>query len=473
MKTFFFPFIAFILAFTLSHHLIAQSNGITDTWSGILNVQGQELGVVFHIKDENGSLTATMDSPDQNSFGLKTNEVSFSNNTLEIKSETLNMTYEGVYDVERDYFSGTFVQNGMTFELDLARGPYEPPVYDRPQTPKEPFAYTAEEVTFVNKKAKIKLAGTLTMPKEIANPPVAILITGSGPQNRDSELMQHKPFWVIADFLSTQGIAVLRYDERGVGESEGRFGSATSEDFASDVLAAVAFLKKRKDINRGRIFLIGHSEGGLIAPMVAAQSKDVRGIVLLAGPGVEGEQILLKQAEDIMAQEGMDEQEITKSLQVSQGCYKIIKETEEVNQTGAKLQEYLTEAVNELPETQLAAIGDNREAYVISQVMSLNSPWMRFFIKYDPAETLKQVKCPVLAVNGERDIQVDAEINLQAIQQALEEGENKNVKVVFYPELNHLFQHAETGAVSEYIKIEETFSQEVMVEILEWISIID
>lgn len=473
MKTFFFPFIAFILAFSLSHHLIAQENGISDTWSGVLNVQGQELGVVFHIKEEHGSLTATMDSPDQNSFGLKTSEVSFSNNNLEIKSETLNMTYEAVYNTERDYFSGTFVQNGMTFELDLGRGPYEPPVYERPQTPKEPFAYTAEEVTFVNKEAKIRLAGTLTKPKEIANPPVVILITGSGPQNRDSELMKHKPFWVIADFLSTQGVAVLRYDERGVGESEGKFGPATSEDFASDVLAAIAFLKKRKDINRGRIFLVGHSEGGMIAPMVAAQSKDVKGIALLAGPGVEGEQILLKQAEDMMVLEGMDEEDIKKSLQISEGCYKIIKETEDINETGSKLQEYLNEAINDMPEAQLEAIGDNREAYVISQVMRLNSPWMRFFLKYDPAETLMKVKCPVLALNGERDVQVDAEINLQAIQQALEEGENTNVKVVSYPELNHLFQRAETGAVSEYIKIEETFSQEVMVEILEWVSIID
>lgn len=471
MKTFFLSF--FLLTLSLSHPLFAQENPIIDTWSGLINVQGQELGVVFHIEEEAGKLKASMDSPDQNAFGLKVDEISFSDNELEIVAKALGMKYEGRYEEERDVIRGNFTQRGVSFELEMARGPYEPPVRTRPQTPKEPFDYIIEEVTFNNKEADITLSGTLTRPRGVPKPPVVILISGSGPQNRDSEIFKHKPFWVLADFLSSHGIAVLRYDERGIGKSEGRFGGATSEDFASDVLAAIDFLKKRKDVNKGRIGLIGHSEGGLIAPMVATQSKDVKGIVLMAGPGVEGYQILLKQSEDAMRLQGMDEEEIKKAVQVAEGAYKIVREIEEPNETGGRLQDYFNENFGNLPQTQLDAIGDNREAFIQSQVFTLNNPWMRFFINYDPAPVLKKVSCPVLAINGEKDVQVDAEINLQAIQLALEEGGNQQVKAVSYPDLNHLFQHAESGSVSEYIEIEETISRDVMLEIAEWISMME
>jgi pimeloyl-ACP methyl ester carboxylesterase len=474
MKILFFPFLAFLLTITFSHHLMAQEeNGVVDTWSGAISVQGQELGIVFHIVEKDGKFSATMDSPDQHAFGIEVDEIGFSNGHLDLAVTSIGMKYEGKYDEERDVFRGKLNQRGTGMELDLARGPYEPREYNRPQTPKEPFAYVSEEVTFVNNKADIRLAGTLTRPKGVGKPPVVILISGSGPQDRNSEIMKHQPFWVLADFLSTHGIAVLRYDERGVGESEGKFGGATSEDFASDVMAAIEYLKKRKDVNKDRIGLIGHSEGGMIAPMVAVQSKDVKGIVLMAGPGVGGDQILLRQSEDIMQAQGMDEADIKKAVAVTEGCLKIIKETESVNDAGEQLNTYLTEAINELPSSQLESIGDNKEAYIQSQIFSLNNPWMRFFIQYDPAPTLKRVKCPVLAINGERDLQVDSEINLQAIQLALEEGGNERVKIVFYPELNHLFQHAETGAPAEYIQIEETFSRDVMLEIMEWVSMME
>jgi len=469
MKVLFFPLLAFMLTVIFTQHLFAQDSDIADTWSGSAEVMGTELGIVFHIKKEENTYSATMDSPDQEVYDIGVDNVQFEEGVLDISVKSIGLTYQGTYNPAEDVFEGTITQRGMKIPLTLDRGPYQAKEYKRPQTPQAPFPYTEIEVKIPHKNADLTLAGTLTLPKEASKPPVVILISGSGAQDRNSEILKHKSFWVIADFLSRQGIAVLRYDERGVGESTGSFQGATSEDFAEDVKAAVAFLKKRKDVDKKHIFLIGHSEGGVVAPMVATSSKDIAGIILLAAPGVGGDQLLIKQNEDLRLAQGMPEEEVKQVGKLMEGMLKIVKEEEELNSLGQKLHAYTTEAIEKLPASELEAIGENKNAYIQTQIMAYSSKWMRFFIKHDPAAVLRQVRCPVLAVNGEKDLQVASDINLKAIEQALAEGGNQQLKLVSYPDLNHLFQHCETGIPAEYISIEETFAQEVMEEMKTWI----
>ncbi|MCZ8215835.1 MAG: alpha/beta hydrolase, partial [Cyclobacteriaceae bacterium] len=280
------------LLLTLLVSLTTLAQGINGQWNGLLKVQGTQLRVVFNIKQTENGLSATLDSPDQGAKGIPTTASSFENGVLKIAIANLTVEYEGTLGSD-NIIVGTFKQAGQTFPMNLSKEKVEKEKIVRPQEPAKPYPYYSEDVTFENKSAGISLAGTLTLPKKEGIFPVVILISGSGPQNRDEELMGHKPFLVLSDHLTKNGIAVLRYDDRGTALSKGDFKTATSADFATDVEAAMAYLKTRKEINKKKIGLIGHSEGGLIAPMVASRSKDVSFIVLLAGPGIPGDSILL------------------------------------------------------------------------------------------------------------------------------------------------------------------------------------
>ncbi|MCC7095327.1 MAG: alpha/beta fold hydrolase, partial [Ignavibacteriaceae bacterium] len=329
----------------------------------------------------------------------------------------------------------------------------------RPQEPIKPYPYYSEDVTFKNNKANVTLAGTLTLPQKEGIYPVVILITGSGPQNRDEEILGHKPFLVISDYLTRNGIAVLRYDDRGVEKPTGDFKTATTVDFATDVESAISYLKTRKEINVKKIGLIGHSEGGIIAPMVASKSKDVDFIVLLAGQGLSGDKLMLLQKEKIEQAMNINEQEISKGQKIFSGAYRIILESHTDNtDLKNKLNTYFTQSFdNKLSEEQVNAITN-----------SITTPWMIYFLKYNPVPALEKVKCPVLAIDGEKDLQVPPE-NLIAIKTALENGGNKNVTTKLFPNLNHLFQDCKTGLPSEYSEIEETFSPAALAEITKWI----
>jgi pimeloyl-ACP methyl ester carboxylesterase len=280
-------------------------------------------------------------------------------------------------------------------------------------------------------------------------------------------MLKHKPFWVLADYWTRNGFAVLRFDDRGVGESEGDFAAATSADFATDVDAAVHFLKKHDRINTKKIGLAGHSEGGMIAPMVASKNKNVAFIVLLAGPGVPGNELLLKQSHDIMKQKGFTAAELALAEKTSRKIYAaIIKDTKDELGVG-DLVKLVNEDAEKLDEATRKTLGFD-EVALRQSITILKTPWMRYFISYKPIETLRKVKCPVLAINGEKDLQVATKPNLEGIEAALKLAKNKNVKIVSLPNLNHLFQTAETGAMDEYIKIEETFSPEAMKLVLDW-----
>ncbi len=445
----------------------AFAQDITGQWNGVLKVSGMQLRIVFNIAKTDTGYTSTMDSPDQGAKGIPVTSTTFENSILNLKIANAGIEYEGEF--KEGSFVGNFKQRGQSLVLELKRDIIAKPEVVRPQEPKKPYPYYSEDITFRNERANIKLSGTLTLPVKGGNFPVVVLITGSGPQNRDEELMGHKPFLVVSDYLTRNGIAVLRYDDRGVAHSEGDFKAATSEDFASDVEAAIAYLKTRKEINKKKIGLIGHSEGGIIAPMVAAKSKDVKFIVLLAGTGLQGNQILLLQQELIGRASGISEIELQKSREINTDVFEIVIKSTNTAALNKDITDYLTQNFKESPDAQKTD-GMSEADAVKLQVDRITSPWMVYFIKYNPATALEKVKCPVLALNGEKDMQVPPKENLSAIKAALAKGGNKNVTAIELPNLNHLFQECKTGSPAEYAQIEQTFSPVALAEIAKWIN---
>jgi len=440
---------------------------IAGQWNGILSVQGMQLRIIFHITKTDQGYHSTMDSPDQGAKDIPVSSTRFNNPNLEIQLSNLGIEFSGSLN-EANNIEGTFKQAGQSFPLTLSRKIVPKEKIIRPQEPIKPYPYYSEEVQFANPKAKIELAGTLTLPKNGAIFPAVVLISGSGAQNRDEEIMGHKPFLVLADYLTKQGIGVLRFDDRGTAKSTGNFKTATSFDFSTDVEAAVQYLLTRKEIDKNKIGLIGHSEGGIIAPMVAARTKAIRFIVLLAGTGISGEKLLLLQQKAIGKASGMSDAELEKVISINKGAFEIVSKSMDDESGKAKLTTYLKRTYKDLPESNKPK-GIKENDFIKLQVSQLTSPWMQFFLKYDPVPTLEKVKCPVLALNGSKDLQVPAKINLKAIEQALQKGGNTNYVIKELPKLNHLFQECETGLPIEYAKIEQTVSPKALNEIRIWI----
>ncbi|NNE47318.1 MAG: alpha/beta fold hydrolase [Rhodothermales bacterium] len=437
---------------------------------GRLNAGGTQLRIVFHIEEgDDGVLTGTLDSPDQGATGIPLGEISGSGSSITIQLPAVAGTYEGTIETDRSAIEGTWSQGGGTLPLRLEPADDESiRLPDRPQQPRPPYPYIEEEVGFDNTHADIRLAGTLTIPEGDGPFPAAILISGSGPQNRDEALLGHRPFHVLADYMTRKGIAVLRYDDRGIAESTGDFATATSVDFAEDASAAVDFLKGRSEIDSERIGLVGHSEGGLIAPVVAADRDDLGYIVLMAGPGVTGEEILYEQGAVILRAGGADEERIASNRATQEAMFEIAMSDAPLDEVREKLRAFLVQTVEGMDEQERTASGLS-EAMIEPQVQQVASPWMRFFLSYDPRPTLEKVTCPTLVINGEKDLQVPPYQNLPEIERALTKGGNTNFRIVEMEGLNHLFQTSETGAPSEYAAIEETFSPKAMQVIADWI----
>lgn len=329
------------------------------------------------------------------------------------------------------------------------------PAPNRPQLPRKPYPYLEEEVTFPSRAKDTVLAGTLTKPKGDGPFPIAVLITGSGPQDRDESLMGHKPFLVLSDHLTRKGIAVLRYDDRGTAKSTGDFARSTTADFADDAAGAVAFLKARKDVNR--IGLIGHSEGGIVAPMVAAGSADVAFVVLLAGPGSTGEEVLIAQGQMLVSAMGGDEKMLAAQKSIQQKMFAVAKAKDESAKKAA--------------EADLeSGLSGPEKAAIRGQMARVTGVWFRYFLTHDPKPNLGKVKCPVLALNGEKDLQVPFRENLESIGKAVRGGGNADVTTKALPGLNHLFQPSKTGLPAEYATIETTFDPAVLELISVWIA---
>ncbi len=462
------PIVKSIISSTLFLLTITNlfSQEIVGTWQGTLKVQGAELEVVFHIDKQDLEYSSLMDSPTQGAFGIPTTKTTFAHEKLEIVVANLGIYYQG--KLNNDTVTGTFNQGGMPFPLVLSRTIKKELL--RPQEPKAPYPYSVEEITFANTKEKIELAGTLTFPKGRESAPAVILIAGSGPNDRDETIFGHKPFWVLADYLTRQGIAVLRFDKRGVGESEGEYFIATTQHFTDDVEAAINYLKTRKEIDPSKIGLIGHSEGGVIAPMVATKNKDVKFIILMAGLGVTGTELVLTQQQHLFNKTSATQAEKDTLNQILIDIYsKATLWTEYVGTTQERneLKEDLSVMWRKMPLEIRTKVPE--ESFIVKTVDNISSPWFRHFLKIRPSEYIEQLTIPVLAINGQNDTQVEYQSNLNKIESVLKKANNKHYTIKSYPHLNHLFQESTTGELDEYAKIEQTMSPTVLSDIANWI----
>mgnify|MGYP001397573156 CR=1 FL=1 len=337
---------------------------------------------------------------------------------------------------------------------------------NRPQTPIAPYPYQSEDVTFENSTDGVTLAGTFTYPKGGSNLPAVILISGSGPNDRDCDYLQHKPFLVIADFFTKNGIAVLRYDKRGIGQSTGNYRDATSVDFARDVEFAVAYLKSRNEINTDKIGLVGHSEGGIIAPMVAERSKDVRYIILMAGPTIKGDLLLLLQDRLISQSLGDPESDIALADKINTQSYAIASDSTSIENVKTNLRAHIKNTYKDNPSLRKPE-NMSEDEFIERETRFYTDNWTQFYIRYDPAKTLEKVNVPLLALFGSKDLQVPPRENAAVLERLARI--KKNIEISIIPNLNHLFQECETGSPREYKRIEQTVSPIALNEMLRWI----
>ncbi|MEP0861844.1 MAG: alpha/beta hydrolase [Ignavibacterium sp.] len=464
MKTILYPFLIVLITLNLN----AQENDLNGSWSGKLKLpNGIQLTIVFNIQNSDGKYSATLDSPDQGAKGIPCGEVKVTSDSIDIDVPVIVGSYQGKINSVAKTISGIWSQGGSSFELNLEyteefAGP------NRPQEPKPPFPYDSEDVKFFNEKDSITLAGTFTYPKEGEKFPAVILISGSGAQNRDEEIFNHKPFLVISDYLTKDGFAVLRFDDRGFGESEGDHSLATTFDFAEDVRAAVKFLMSRKEVDKNKIGLIGHSEGAMIASIVASADNNIAFIVLMAGPGLPGDSILYLQTELIYKAEGQSEEKIQEIINGVREVYSILKSDYSESEMKEKLKVKYRQQFEKISDEEKQRYGD-LNTYMEMEIRIATSPWFRTFLKFDPRPFIEKIKCPVLAINGEKDLQVPPKQNLPAIEEALKRGGNKNFLIKELAGLNHLFQTSQYGTIIEYGVIEETISPIALETMLNWL----
>jgi pimeloyl-ACP methyl ester carboxylesterase len=384
--------------------------GTEEIWQGTLKAGAIELRLIFHLfKDKDGSYAGTMDSPDQGAKGLDLDKVSIGDDAVHLEFTMANMVFDGKRSKDGQEIAGQLKQGGQTFPLTLKRAAKVQETR-RPQTPRKPYPYQEIDVAYENAKAGIKLAGSLTLPRSKEPVPAALLITGSGAQDRDETIFEHKPFLVLADYLTRRGIAVLRVDDRGVGGSTGSVPDSTSADFADDVEAGVAFLKSRKEIDLARIGLIGHSEGGIIAPLVASRSGDIAFIVMLAGTGLPSEEVLYSQGAAILNSLGTDAEQVARHKEVQQRIFSIVRQEKDNAVAQARVKTALQDLAAKLGPDEKKQMLEGLPQ-IEGQLGRVCTPWFRFFLDYDPRPALRKVTCPVLALDGEKDLQCDAKAN--------------------------------------------------------------
>jgi hypothetical protein len=445
--------------------ILSQQSSIGGDWSGSISVAGQAIPMSVHFTVAEDELSAAIDI--QGATGLPLQSVSYQPPKVHFELPAGGSV--AVFDGEHtgDSIGGAFTQAGITGTFTLVRAVAEAAA---DEVEAEPLPYDAEEVTFHN--ADITLAGTLTLPRTGAPHPAVVMITGSGPQNRDEELFGFKLFQIIADHLTRNGVAVLRYDDRGVGGSTGSVSQATSEDFAADVIAAVDLLKNRNDIHPARIGLMGHSEGGIVAPIAASQSDDIAFMVLMAGTSVTGAEIIFEQSALIARTAGASETDIERQSALQRRVFAVVRAGEGWDELSAALRSEIEAGLAAMPDSQRSAISDVDayvEAQVQGQITASRTPWFQFFIDYDPAATLRAVDTPVLALFGELDLQVTPGQNRGPMEEALRAGNHPDYTIRVLPNANHLFITANTGSPAEYGSLPKEFVPEFLPMVTDWI----
>ena len=432
-------------------HCNAQIEGY---WKGEIDLGTLKLEMAFNITANENGYSATLDVPAQGAFDMPIDETTFKDGHLQLTMSAMDASYSGT--PKDDAIEGEFTQRGMTFPLILVKAEKKEQKKTRPQDPQPPFDYHIEEVTFVNEKEGNTLVGTLTIPKGEGPFPAMVLVSGSGQQDRDEELMNHRPFWIIADYCTLHGIAVLRYDDRGIGGSTGEVENATSLDFSYDAEAAFDYLRNRKEINASEVGILGHSEGGIINFMVAERRPEVAFLVSLAGPSVNGIEVLKEQQAAILRASGMSEEAVQFSSNANAQLFDIIEASNDRVEADSLMR-------------QLVKGWGYNEELTEQTVSQMTMPWMYYFLKYDPTEAIVKTNCPALLLNGSKDLQVIASQNLPGYEKIISEHGKTNLTLRELPDLNHLFQHCETGSPNEYFEIEETISPEVLELIVEFV----
>ena len=453
----------FLIVFSIINTLGQDLSGV---WHGVAkNPDNKEILFVFLFEKDKEIYKTTMAVPTFDVSGIKPKATTFTKGKLNISDSNLGIKYEGTLNETTKRIEGTYTERGVQLILNLKKGNPKMAAVKRPQLPIKPYPYYEEEVIFENTAASISLSGTFTRPKGSEKCPVVILISGSGRHDRDASIPTHKPFLVLSDYLTRKGIAVLRFDDRGFGKSTGDYSKATTADFAQDVLSAVRYLKSRKDIDLKNIGLIGHSEGGIVAPLAANQTSDISFIVTLAATGILGSEVSVTQSKTLrpfpVPDEKDFEQNIRKGIKIASSISEISQKREVLamhNKT------YLTPILKSLGATE-----ENISAFIKNQTETLLKPWNMYFYKYNPAHEFEKLKIPVLSLNGNKDTQVNAVINQNAIRKALIKGGNKNYKIVEFENLNHLFQECKKGSINEYKELEQTIAPIVLEEISNWI----
>lgn len=462
MKT----FKTLILAFVIFSSSNAQN--ITGNWAGKIKISTEKtLEFNFNISKKGTNYITIIDIPTNRVTGLKPKTTSFTNDTIFVDGSNLGITYKGVLDANKQKFIGNISERGNNIPLTLIKTKIKPKeIAKRPQEPTKPYPYYEEEVSFKNNSANITLAGTFTRPNNSIKHPAVILITGSGPQDRDQTFVGHKTFLVLADYLTRKGIAVLRYDDRGTNKSTGDFSAATTEDFTYDVIAAINYLKTRNDIDVNNIGLIGHSEGGIIAPLAVNRAKDdVSFMISLAGTGIIGSELVYNQVISMRTFPVPDEKSF--NLLMKEAIH-IASQPKDVSQVRLELKHHYTNKVAPILRPMLGS--EEKTLQIINGLVEARTtPWMRYFYNYNPADEYAKIKIPVLSLNGSKDTQVPAKLHQNGIRNALKKAQNEKFKIIELQGLNHLFQEANTGAMDEYSKINQTFSPKALKIIANWI----
>lgn len=463
-----FLFVLFVLLGLLPG-VFGQQKGISGTWYSKLKA-GVELRMVFHfIKDSTGKYTTVMDSPDQSVFDIPTTSTKIAGDSIFVDIKNALASFAGVL-VNDSLITGTFTQ-GIKFPLQLTRNKVAPVV--KPQTPIPPYPYASKDVIYFTPDKARQFGATITIPNGQGPFPAALLITGSGPQNRDEEIMGHKIFAVLADHLTKNGFIVLRVDDRGIGKSTGDFSTATSLDFANDVNNGIEYLKARPEVNKNKIGLIGHSEGGMIAPMVATNRKDIDFLILLAAPGIKITELMTEQNAAILQSNGISAKAAKSYASFYKELLKSIINSPDSITVRKKSTLLLNKWTSHTDSTILKELnwddGLSRMELLNSLLSTFNTPWFNYFLRFDPQPYLKKVTSKVLAINGSRDLQVIAASNLAGIKKSLGKNKKEFYEIKEMKGLNHLFQTCNSCTLNEYGELNETFSPATLNYITDWL----
>ncbi len=439
-------------------------------WSGFLKTPKRQLVISADIlKSKNGNVNLKISSPKQKQYNIPTDSLVINNNLIMFSINKYKIRYKGIINLDSTKIIGTWYQDNFISELDFYR-PDEILRTGHPQYPVKPYPYNNDSVYFFNYIDSINLAGTITYPKKNKQKyPAILLINGLGKHDRDETMYGHKPFLLISDYLTRKGYVVFRADDRGVGKSGGKFEKATTKDFTRDMISALKYLKTKSYVDTNKIGIIGFNEGGLIAARIASESDNVKFIILLSTPGITGKEILLTQTVDIQEKSGIPDNVIQRDLKINKKILNIVGSIKDSALAYNKLRNTYRQFRATLPKEDLVKKKYSIVAFK-NQLNFMLTPWFKYYLNYNPKKTFTKIKIPVLIIYGDKDVQVNAAKNNNALRRALEQAGNKNYKSIIFPNLNHLLQHCQTGLPNEYAKISQTVSPAVLDSINVWLN---